>query len=124
MKMPQTMRKLPKAIGWWLQVWEYFEEHGQAALYIIHRFRSAEQRLAEVTAHVRRKLRLRHLSFDRSISSDQYLQCCTKMLRHASTLVPLMDGLSLCIGSVDRLPVEGEDPPIVQMRWNFSMSSL
>lgn len=106
------------------QVWRFFEKRGHAALEIVHRFRSAEQRLADVSAHVRKKLRLRHLSFDSSISADQYLQCCTKLLRHASTLIQLTDGLSLCIGSVDRLPQEGEEPPLVHMRWNFSMSSL
>ncbi|GAQ90460.1 Hypothetical protein KFL_006420060 [Klebsormidium nitens] len=106
------------------EVWRFLEKRGQEALGIVHRFRSAEQRLADVSAHVRKKLRLRHLSFDSSISADQYLQCCTKLLRHASTLIQLTDGLSLCIGSVDRLPQEGEDPPLVHMRWNFSINSL
>lgn len=106
------------------EVYKFIESEGDKALIFRQQYKREEKRLKDATAHVRSKLRLRHLACDdKKISNDQFLAACSRMLRYAPEIQNQMEGLSVCISDEHRLPIAGVRP-MLHVKWNFSLAEL
>lgn len=101
----------------------FIQESGDIALGHRRKMKVIESRLEDLRRHVRTKLRLRHLRFDRKLSPDQLMSACTRLSNHAPRLINYTEGLSLCISDEYRLPSDASGY-FVHMKWNFNLDHL
>lgn len=104
-------------------IYKYIEQRGNEALQIRERLKHSEKHVEQVKLLVRKKLRLRQLTFDRKLRSEMCIAACTRLIHFAPDLEKYMEGLSLCISDEHRLPVEGTKS-FLYLKWNFSLAEL
>jgi hypothetical protein len=103
-------------------VYDFIDLQGEEALRHRRKQKGEEKKLEELKVQVRKKLRLRHLTVDPSLSSEQQMSGCIRLLRSGPDLLRYTEGLSLCISDDFRLP-EGTKRQAC-LKWNFSISDL
>jgi hypothetical protein len=75
--------------------------------------RSQEARVEDLSARVRRRLRLRRLTRDPLITHNQFESACARLLQHAAALLQSAEGLSVRVSDANR--VEGQS---VDIAWD------
>lgn len=124
MKVDQTFGYI--AVPVWQSVcniYKYIEECGEEALKVRDRLKHSEKHVEQVKFVARKKLRLRHLMFDRKLRNEMCIAACMRLIHFAPELEKHMEGLSLCISDENRLPIEGAKS-FLHLKWNFSLSEL
>ncbi|CAM6128958.1 unnamed protein product [Calypogeia fissa] len=104
-------------------LYKFIEQRGDQAQGRRRKLKLEEKKLEDLRTHVKKKLRLRYLRFDKKLSPDQLMSACTRLSNHASKLTNYTEGLSLCISDEYQLPSE-ETEFFVHMKWNFSLVEL
>jgi hypothetical protein len=104
-------------------IYKYIERNGDAALQTRDRLKHSEEHVEQVKLLVRRKLRLRHLSFDKKLRNEMCIAACIRLIHFAPDLEKYMEGLSVCISDEHQLPIEGIKSSL-HLKWNFSLAEL
>lgn len=124
MKVDQTFGYITVPVWEGLQnIYKYIEERGEEALQVRERLKQSEKHIEQVKLVVRKKLRLRQLTFDRKLQNEMCIAACMRLIHFAPELEKYMEGLSVCISDEHRLPIEGTKS-FLHLKWNFSLSEL
>eukprot|EP00249_Psilotum_nudum_P011928 c23471_g1_i1 orf=110-1600(+) len=104
-------------------VYSFIEQQGEAALQIRQKVKQSEERVEHVKMIARKKLRLRHLTFDKTLRIDQCLAACMRLIHYVPDLEKYTEGLSICLSNEHRLPQEGAKSSM-HLKWNFNTSEF
>lgn len=76
----------------------------------------AGKRLHSLRHETERRLQLRRLKRDATVSDAQFNQCCQNLLQQAHVLMPLMEGLSFRVAHLNQVAPDGE---YIDIAWDF-----
>jgi len=94
-------------------------EKGPLAEIIVQKSRAEQEEAKALTDETRRRLGLRRLAQDPTLSYDLYRRGCDRLLQHEKVLLPFLEGLSLRIGPESRAP--RPDSPYIDIAWDIEM---
>jgi hypothetical protein len=100
------------------EVYAFAAARGRAVLAGLQAVREREAEVAAAAASARGVLRLRHLVRGGGVSGEQYSRCCRELRVNAATLLPLLEGLSVCVGERNGLLLERG---MLVVAWDFEL---
>jgi hypothetical protein len=100
------------------EVYAFAAARGPAALAGLQAVRAREAEAARLAALARASLRLRHLVRGEGVGTEQFRQCCRELRLNAAALLPLLEGLSVCVAERNGLWLERG---MLLLAWDFEL---
>lgn len=94
------------------------QANGDRAVAALRRRRIRSEEKQKLLSEVQKRLRLRRLAFDSDLSEDRVQACCARLLQHSAVLMGLLEGVSLRIGYLSQVAVDGS---FVDIPWDFQI---
>ncbi len=99
-------------------VYSYVAVKGPAVLAAVQAAQAQEAEIQQVAMQARSILRLRHLVRGTSMQPQQFRQCCRELLANSQELLPLLEGLSICVSDRNGVWL---DKGMLLLAWDFEM---
>jgi hypothetical protein len=99
-------------------VYSYVASQGPAVLAAVEAEQAGAAEIQQLATHARTILRLRHLVRGDSVQPQQFKQCCRGLLANSQELLPLLEGLSICVSDRNGLLL---DKGMLLLAWDFKL---
>ncbi len=100
------------------EVYAFAAARGPAATEGLRGVRAREAEAAAAAAAARASLRLRHLVRGEGVSAERFRQCCRELHANSPALLPLLEGLSVCVAERNGVWLERG---MLLLAWDFEL---